>query len=86
MWIDTRLVRHAVERNLEIMGEACVRLRNTDPQTASRIKELPNVIGLRNRLAHGYDTEVDNLKLWETVTGSVPRLEEAVTALLADVE
>jgi uncharacterized protein with HEPN domain len=51
-----------------------------------RVEHLPRIIGLRNRLAHGYDTEVDNLKVWQTVSVSVPRLEETVTALLEDVE
>jgi uncharacterized protein with HEPN domain len=53
MWLATRLVRHAVERNLGIIGEACVRLRDIDPETASRVDDLPRIIGLRNRLAHG---------------------------------
>ena len=37
-----RVLRQAVERNFEILGEAVFRLARTDPQTAARIGDHPN--------------------------------------------
>lgn len=56
-YLNDRRLRQVVERNLEIIGEALVRLRTVDPETAALITDLHRIIGLRNRLAHGYDEE-----------------------------
>jgi uncharacterized protein with HEPN domain len=46
------LRRSAVERQLEIVGEALNNLRKSDPDTAQRTPEISRIIGLRNILAH----------------------------------
>lgn len=43
-----RLLRSAVERNFEIVGEALSRIRQNDPALAERIPENRDVIGFRN--------------------------------------
>ena len=53
------MLRSAVERQLEIIGEAISRLARTDPTLAGRISDVPSIIGFRNVIAHGYDI-VDN--------------------------
>ncbi len=50
-----RMLRHAVERNFEIIGEAVSRLARTDPDIAARIGEHPQIIAFRNLLIHGYE-------------------------------
>lgn len=55
------VLRSAVERQLEISGEALAKLRRIDPQTASAIGDLPRVVGFRNVLIHGYATVDDRL-------------------------
>ncbi|MGB5550255.1 MAG: HepT-like ribonuclease domain-containing protein [Thermoanaerobaculia bacterium] len=52
-YLENRLLRQAVERNFEIIGEALNRLRRADPETADRIGETPRIVALRNILAHG---------------------------------
>ncbi len=67
------LLSSAVERQLEIVGEALHRLSRLDPQTAAGIEELSRIIGMRNVLAHGYAT-VDNRLVWDVVTSKLQRL------------
>jgi len=76
------LVRSAVERQLEILGEACKRALDEAPELRERIPELVLAIGLRNRLIHGYDRIV-NATVVETVRGDLPRLQSLLEAELA---
>lgn len=78
-----RMLRQAVERNFEIIGEALTRLAKVDAETATRIDHAREVIAFRNVLAHGYDL-VDEATVWETIRNDVPKLIERVTGLLAD--
>lgn len=43
---------------------------------------LQSAISLRNRLAHGYDQDIDNHVIWRTVTVSIPRLIEEADGIL----
>jgi uncharacterized protein with HEPN domain len=77
------LRRSAVERQLEIIGEALKHLRNGDPETTQHIPDITRIIGLRNILAHGY-TVVDDAVVWSAASQRVPELLAAVDQLLAD--
>ena len=85
-WIAHRQMRQAVERNLEIIGESLMRLRDVDPLTASNISHVNQIIGLRNRLAHGYEDEIDDHLVWIAVRDSLPTLIQEVEQLLPAVE
>lgn len=50
-----RAFRSAVERELQIIGEAITQLDSVNPETAEKISEHRNIIGFRNMLVHGYD-------------------------------
>ena len=58
--------RSAIERQLEILGEALLQLRKVDPETAARIPELHRAVALRHVLIHGY-ANVDNNIVWGVV-------------------
>jgi uncharacterized protein with HEPN domain len=73
-----RQVRHVVERNLEIIGIAATRIRSEAPDVFDGIYQLRNSVGLRNRLAHGYDDDISDEIIWETVQVSIPNLMEEV--------
>jgi uncharacterized protein with HEPN domain len=77
-----RLLRQAVERNFEIIGEAVKRLAQADPITAASISQYPQIIAFRNVLIHGYDL-VDHALVWSTVQTQLPALLQDVETLLA---
>ena len=78
-----RLLRQAVERNFEIIGEAVGRLAKVDPATAARIGQHAQIISFRNLLIHGYDL-IDETQVWEVIRLNLPTLEAEVTAMLAE--
>ncbi|MDZ4790818.1 MAG: DUF86 domain-containing protein [Hyphomicrobiales bacterium] len=57
------MLRSAVERQFEIIGEALKRLTELDADLAARISERRTIIGFRNFIAHGYDV-VDDSIVW----------------------
>ena len=75
------VLQAAIERKLEIIGEAFVQLRDEDPDTAEKFPELRKIVGMRNRLVHGYD-QLDLDVLWDATISHVPKLLEQVNALL----
>lgn len=53
---NDRVFRSALERELQIIGEAMLRLDNISPQTAEKISQHRSIIGFRHVLVHGYDS------------------------------
>jgi uncharacterized protein with HEPN domain len=81
---DTML-RSAVERQFEIIGEALRRLSRLDPATATRIPDLPRSVAFRNVLIHG-DAVIDNELVWEVATTRVRDLAALLGRLLGEDE
>jgi uncharacterized protein with HEPN domain len=75
------LVRSAVERQFEIIGEALGRAATTDPSLADAVPEIRRIVGLRNRLVHGYDS-VDDEIVWDIVQTKLLPLIGTIEALL----
>jgi uncharacterized protein with HEPN domain len=73
--------RAAVERKFEILGEALSHAEESAPELAERIPEIRRIIGMRNRIIHGYDA-VDDEIIWDTVQGKIPSLLEQLSTLL----
>jgi len=80
-YTNDRLLRSAVERQFEIIGEALNQLCKIEPQWADRIPDVPQIIAFRNVLIHGY-ASVNDLTVWRTIDESLPTLYETVTGLL----
>lgn len=78
-----RLLRQAVERNLEIVGEAVGRLRRDDPDVVSRLSEHERIVAFRNVLIHGYDL-VDDELVWDTIRTKLPILLSETEELLRE--
>lgn len=69
------LLRSAVERQVEIVGEACRRALTDTPDLRERIPDAAKAVAMRNRVVHGYDT-LDHALVFRTVTASFPPLVE----------
>lgn len=79
------LLRSAVERQLEILGEACSRLAKEDPSLPIRVPACRLATGLRNRVIHGYDA-IDDETLFRTVLNDLPALRTALAHELTRIE
>jgi uncharacterized protein with HEPN domain len=77
--------RSAVERQLEVLGEAFVRLSQVDASLHQRLPMARVAIGMRNRIAHGYDT-IDHAIVHATVAGDLPAVLAELEAWLLEVD
>lgn len=84
-YLADEMLRSAVERQLEIVGEALNQLRKIDPDTASRIRDLPQAVALRNVLIHAYATVNDRL-VWGVVEQYLRPLHDALKQLMAETD
>jgi uncharacterized protein with HEPN domain len=73
--------RRAIERNIEIIGEAVNRVVKKD--SAIQVTDAINIIDTRNRIIHGYDTVSDET-IWSIVINNLPVLKSEIEALLGE--
>lgn len=76
-----QLVRSAVERQFEIIGEALNQAEIENPELSTLIPDVRRIVGMRNRIIHGYDS-VDDELLWQTIQKHVPPLAQRLAELL----
>ena len=67
--------KRAVERNIEIIGEATNRILKVD--AAFEIENALKIVGARNRIIHGYDKISDDM-VWSIVINHLPKLREEI--------
>ena len=79
-YMSNRMLRNAVERNIEIIGEAA---RHVSGALQQAHPEIPwrSIIGQRNILIHEYG-EVRHEFIWNVVTKGIPELIAALRPLL----
>ena len=71
--------QRAVERNVEIMGEAITHLLKNNPDII--LNNAKAVINTRNRVIHGYDSVTPEF-LWSLVIKHIPQLHKDVLSFL----
>lgn len=71
--------KRAVERNLEIIGEAMNRIMTNKHDI--QLSNTRKIIDTRNRIIHGYDSVSDEI-IWSIIKSHIPQLKEEVEALL----
>jgi uncharacterized protein with HEPN domain len=83
MFLADRMVRDAVLRNLEVIGEA---VKNVSPGLRSRRPDVPwqRIAAMRDVLIHQY-FGVDPILVWEIIEQRLPQLKRGVESLLAEL-
>lgn len=79
VYMSNKMLRRAVEREFEIIGEAMNRIEKIDPTIDIASKK--QIIGMRNRVIHGYD-KIDNEIIWGTIVRHLPTLKTEINSLL----
>lgn len=72
------ILQRAVERDLEIIGEAIRKMIEVNPNI--KITASKNIIGLRNIIAHAYDS-VESEMLWGIIQKNIPVLADEIRNL-----
>lgn len=70
--------RQAVERNIEIIGEAMNRILNEEPNIG--VSDSRKIVDTRNRIIHGYDSVSEDV-LWLIVIKYLPLLQQEIKNL-----
>ncbi len=78
------LLRLAVERQFEKIGEALRRLMLADSHFAQRITGIADIIAFRNIIAHGYDV-IDHPTVWQIIEDRLPVLVAEAQELLDEL-
>lgn len=75
------MLKRAVERNLEIIGEAVNRIITRDARLTEQITSTKAIIGLRNQVIHAYDSISDE-SIWSVLINHLPKLKTEIEVLL----
>ena len=78
-FLDNMLLRRAIERNIEIIGEAMSRILKSDSTII--ITNARKIVDTRNYIIHGYDSLTVDI-LWSIVVNHLPLLKTEVSDLL----
>lgn len=79
IYSENKMMRRAVEREFEIIGEAMNRIEKLDPKI--NISSKKQIISMLNRVIHGYD-KIDNVIIWGTIVRYLPSLKIEINNLI----
>lgn len=74
-YLANKMVRRAVGREFEIIGEAITRINKINPEL--QISSKKQIISMRNRVIHGYD-KIDDKIVWGTIIRHIPILKKEI--------
>lgn len=80
-YLNNKLLRRAIEREIEIIGEAINRALKHDPDL--QIENAKRIVDTRNWVIRGYD-KVDDVIIWGIVVNHLPKLQEEIQKYLQD--
>lgn len=75
----SELIQSAVERHLEIIGEAMKHILEILP--GADITNARKIVNTRNKISHGYD-EIDNSEIWNIIINHLPILKGEIKAIM----
>jgi uncharacterized protein with HEPN domain len=79
IYLSNKMLRRAVEREFEIIGEAMKKMEKLD--NGLTITSKKQIINMCNRVIHGYD-KIDDEIVWGTIVKYLPILKSEVSLLL----
>lgn len=79
IYLSNKTKRRAVEREIEIIGEAMSKLLKTNPNISISYSRI--IVDLRNRVIHAYDS-VDDILIWKIIMKDLPVLLEEAKKVL----
>lgn len=77
------MLKRAVERDLEIIGEAINRILKQDSSFLEKITHAKAIISLRNQIIHAYDNISDEI-IWSILTNHLPKLKSEIDTLITE--
>ena len=78
-----RMLRSAVERQFEIVGEALLGLLRVAPDLKARVSDTRRIVAFRNRLIHGYASIADEV-VWGVIETNLDVLRREIAQLIAE--
>lgn len=84
-YVNDVMLRSAVERQFEIIGEAMTSLAKVDEITANRISHYQRIIAFRNVLIHGY-ADVDDRLVWDVLQTHLSTLRREIHDLVRETK
>jgi uncharacterized protein with HEPN domain len=75
------MLKRAVERDLEIVGEAINRIIKSDENFIDQISNARSIVGLRNQVIHAYDNISDE-NIWSVLITHLPKLKKEIDDLI----
>lgn len=79
IYLKNKTKRRAVEREIEIIGEAMSKVLKINPTITISYSRI--IVDLRNKVIHSYDA-VDDILIWKIIMKDLPILMEEVKKLL----
>ncbi|MDR0612244.1 MAG: DUF86 domain-containing protein [Dysgonamonadaceae bacterium] len=76
---QNRMLKRAIERNLEIIGEATNRILSKEPDFP--INNARKIVNLRNFVIHSYDSISDE-NIWAIIINNLPELKKDIDKLI----
>jgi uncharacterized protein with HEPN domain len=73
--------RKAIERNIEIIGEAVRRILSVNSKI--KLTNARKIVDTRNRIIHGYDSVSEDI-IWAIVTNDLNKLRQEIIILLEE--
>ncbi len=78
---ENNMLQDAVERNIEIIGEAMNKLLKIAPSI--KITNSRRIVDARNKIIHGYD-EIENVQVWGIIINHLPQLKKEAENYLVE--
>lgn len=76
------MVKSAVERQFEILGEALNRIKKIDPELLDELSDWQRIISFRNVIVHAYDV-IDDEIVFLVIKDKIPLFLENLTKIIS---